>query len=135
MNDRAAFRPAALPAGPPERFAYSYAVRTGEILWISGMVALDAQGEIVGVDDIDAQATQVFENLKAVLAEAGGTLADVVSTTTYMTDRAYSLPINDVRVRYFVDDPRPTSTLLVVAGLARPEFLVEVEAVAVVRGG
>jgi 2-iminobutanoate/2-iminopropanoate deaminase len=129
--ERQAIAPPELPPGPSERFAYSYAVRTGETLWISGMVALDAEAQVVGVGDPETQAVQVFENLRAVLAAAGGTLDHVVATTTYMIDRAHSLAINEVRRSYFTGEVKPTSTLLVVAGLARPEFLVELEAVAV----
>lgn len=127
---RRAVMPAAIPPGPAERFAYSYGVHAGEVLHISGMVAFDSSGAIVGAGDIEAQATQVFENLKAVVETAGGSLDDLVATTTYMTDPAFSLPINDVRRRYITGPVKPTSTLLVVAALARPELLVEVSAVA-----
>ena len=123
--------PPELPAGPAARFAYSYGVRAGSTVWISGQVAFNARGEIVGVDDVEAQATQVFENLKAVVEAAGGSLDDLVSTRTYMVDRAHSLAVNAVRERYLTGAVKPTSTLLVVAGLARPELLVEIEAVAV----
>lgn len=126
-----AIAPEALPAGPRERFAYSYGVRAGRVLWISGQVALDAEGAIVGVGDVEAQAAQAFDNLRAVVEAAGGTLDDVVATTTYMVDRAHSQTINEVRQRYLTGAVKPTSTLLVVAGLARPEFLVEIDAVAV----
>jgi 2-iminobutanoate/2-iminopropanoate deaminase len=123
--------PAGLPTGPTERFAYSYAVRTGAVLWLSGQVALDAAGKVVGVGDIQAQATQVFENLRAVMTAAGGGLDDLVATTSYTVDRSLLGVINDVRRRYLTGTVKPTSTLIVVAGLARPEFLLEVEAVAV----
>ncbi|MGH3716606.1 MAG: RidA family protein [Micromonosporaceae bacterium] len=119
-----------LPQEAAEKFGYSIAVRTGDTVWVSGQVAL-SDGQIVGVDDIEAQSVQVFENLKEVLAAAGTDFSSVVSTTTYMTDRSFSLPINDVRKRYLTGPVLPTSTLLVVAGLARPEFLVEISAVAV----
>ena len=121
-----------LPRAAAEKFGYSIAVQSGNILWISGQVAL-SDGQVVGADDIEAQAVQVFENLKEVLAAAGTNFSSVVSTTTYMTDRSYSLPINDVRKRYLTGPVLPTSTLLVVAGLARPEFLVEISAVAVLN--
>ena len=102
----------------------------GNTLWISGQVALRG-AEIIGQNDIEAQAVQVFENLKEVLGAAGAGFDSVVSTTTFMTDRAYSLPVNEVRRRYLTGPVLPTSTLLVVAGLARPDFLVEISAVAV----
>ena len=128
-----AINPATLPSGPRQRFAYSFGVASGDVMWISGQVALDADAQIVGIGDITAQTEQVFQNLGAVLAQAGGSFDDLVETTTYMTDRAHSLAINEVRTRYLNGPVPPTSTLLVVAGLARPEFLVEISATAVVK--
>lgn len=124
--------PPSLPSGPRERFCYSFAVRTGNVIRVSGQVSMSAEGDIVGVDDPIRQTEQIFENLSLVLAEAGATLDDVVSTTTYMVDRAHMLDINDVRARYITGPCPPTSTLLIVAGLARPEFLVEISAEAVI---
>jgi len=131
-DDATAINPESLPSGPRERFCYSFAVRTGNVVWISGQVSMSPEGELVGVDDPIKQTEQVFDNLKTVLKEAGGTLDDIVSTTTYMVDRAHMLDINDVRARYITGPCPPTSTLLIVAGLARPEFLVEISAVAVI---
>ncbi|GAA4368475.1 Rid family hydrolase [Actinomadura sp. NPDC048032] len=123
----------ALPAGPTERFAYSYAVRHGRDLFVSGLVPFDPEGRIVGMDDPEAQAEQVFANLAAIMAAAQGSVDDVVETTTYCIDRNHLLAINEARVRCFTGAVKPTSTLLVVAGLARPEFLVEISARAVLR--
>ena len=131
-NDAKPVNPPSLPSGPRERFCYSFAVRTGNVIWVSGQVSMSPEGEVVGVDDVAKQTEQVFENLSTVLAEAGGTLDDIVSTTTYMVDRAHILDINDVRARYITGPCPPTSTLLIVAGLARPDFLVEISAVAVI---
>lgn len=119
-----------LPRAAAAKFHYSIGVQAGSTLWISGQVALK-DGAYVGLDDIEAQTVQVFENLKEVLAAAGAGFDALVDTTTYTTDRAHLLPINDVRGRYLTGLVPPTSTLLVVAGLARPEFLVEIAAVAV----
>lgn len=118
-----------LPAAAAEKFRYSFGVRVGDLVWISGQVALK-DGRIVGINDVRVQAEQVFRNLKTVLEAAGGSLGDLIETTTYMTDRSYSSDINDVRSRFLTGAVLPTSTLLVVAGLARPEFLVEISAVA-----
>ncbi len=131
-DDATPVNPGSLPSGPRERFCYSFGVRTGNVIWISGQVSMSPEGELVGVGDPIKQTEQVFENLKTVLAEAGGTLDDIVSTTTYMVDRSQMLDINDVRARYITGPCPPTSTLLIVAGLARPEFLVEISAVAVI---
>ena len=118
-----------LPAAAAEKFRYSFGVRVGDLVWISGQVALK-DGQIVGINDVRVQAEQVFSNLETVLEAAGGSLGDLIETTTYMTDRSYSSGINDVRSRFLTGAILPTSTLLVVAGLARPEFLVEISAVA-----
>jgi len=118
-----------LPTAAAEKFKYSFGVRVGDLVWISGQVALN-DGQIVGIGDVRAQAEQVFTNLKTVLEADGGSLDNLIETTTYMTDRAYSSDINDVRSRFLTGAVPPTSTLLVVAGLARPEFLVEISAVA-----
>ncbi|WP_084210871.1 RidA family protein [Pseudonocardia acaciae] len=121
----------ALSAEVARRFAYSYGVRTGDTVRVSGMVALDHTGGIVGENDVRAQAAQVFENLRAVLQAAGGGLDDLVETTTYLTDMADVLAVNEVRARYLTGPVKPTSTLVGVAALARPQFLVEISAVAV----
>ncbi|QBJ95578.1 RidA family protein [Rhodococcus sp. ABRD24] len=118
-----------LPNAAAEKFRYSFGVQSGSTLRISGQVALK-EGAVVGVDDIAVQAHQVFENLKAVVEAAGGSMHDLVETTTYVTDRNHLGAVNDARVEYIDGPVPPTSTLIVVAGLARPEFLVEISAVA-----
>lgn len=125
--------PAALPAAVANDNAYSYGVLDGEILHVSGMVAFDSEGGYVGVGDITAQAEKVFTNLHAVVEEAGGTLEDVVSTTTYLAAAEYAAAVGAVRRRYFTGPIPPTSTV-VVAPMAREQFLVEVAAVARIRG-
>lgn len=122
--------PAALPAGPAERTVYSYGVRAGDTLHISGLVAFDADATIVGEGDIAAQTEQVFQNMTAVVEEAGGTMADIVSTTTYLVDAADAPVVNAGRAKYFTGDVLPTHTVIVVAGLARPQFLLEISAIA-----
>ena len=129
MSKPVAISSESLPTAAAEKFKYSFGVRVGDLVWISGQVALK-DGAIVGVDDVRVQAEQVFSNLKTVLEAAGGSLENLIETTTYMTDRAYSGEINDVRSTFLTGDVLPTSTLLVVAGLARPEFLLEISAVA-----
>ncbi|MES2940746.1 MAG: RidA family protein [Pseudomonadota bacterium] len=122
-----------LPQAWASRFAYSYAVRTGELVWISGQIARNAAGELVGQGDIRAQAVQVFENIKAAVEAAGGTMADVVSTTTYITERPQREVVTEIRHGYFPGPDHPCNTLLIVSGLGLPEYLVEIEAVAWVR--
>lgn len=78
--------PAALPAEPAARTVYSYGVRAGDDLHISGLVSFASDGTSVGEGDIDVQVEQVFTNMRAVVEEAGGSMDDIVSTTTYLTD-------------------------------------------------
>jgi 2-iminobutanoate/2-iminopropanoate deaminase len=113
------------------RFAYSYGYRAGDMLWIAGQIARNGNGDLVGAGDIEAQAVQVFENIKAVVEHAGGTLADLVATTTYIAQRPFREVVTAVRHRYLPGPDYPTNTLLIIDGLGLPDYLVEIEAVAV----
>ena len=108
---------------------YTDAVRAGDLLFVSGCVALDGDGRLVGGDDVVAQARQVFANLGAVLAAAGAGIADVVKVTVFLTDVDDRPAVNEVRRAVF-GDVRPASTLVEVARLPVPGARVEVEAVA-----
>ena len=135
MNDAVsitpkAVMPASLPAEPAQRTVYSYGVRVGHALHISGMVAFDADGSIVGEGDIETQTEQVFANLRSVVEGAGGTMADIACTTTYLADVASAPVVNAARARHFTGPVKPTHTVVGVAALARPQFLVEISAVA-----
>jgi len=103
----------------------------GKLLFIAGQTAVDAKGNFVGKGDIEAQARQVYENMKAVLDDAGGSFDDIVKTTIYITDIKHREGLHKVRKKYFTGD-QATSTLLIIRGLAREEFLMEVEAIAVI---
>src|SRR6476660_6866964 len=94
-------------------------------VYISGQIALDKDGKVVGQGDMKAQAEQVFRNLQAALATAGATFKDVVKMNTYMTDLSQLQVVRDVRARYF-GDVAPASTLVQDVHLARPEFLLEI---------
>jgi reactive intermediate/imine deaminase len=112
---------------------YTDAVRVeGPLLFVSGVVPVDAHGRLVGGDDVVAQARQVFANMRAVLAAAGATFADVVKVTVFLTDVDDRPRINVVRQEVF-GEARPASTLVEVARLAVAGAKIEVEAVAVVR--
>jgi len=121
--------PASLPAEVAENNAYSYGVLDGDTLHVSGMVAFGPDGSYVGIGDVQAQAVQVFENLTAVVEAAGGTLDDVVSTTTYLAAAEHAAAVGSIRKRYFTGPVPPTSTV-VVAPMAREQFLVEIMAIA-----
>ena len=111
---------------------YSQAIQTegGKLLFIAGQTAVDAQGNLVGKGDIEKQARQVLENLQTILEEAGGSFENLVKTTTYITDIKYREGLNKVRRDYYKDNP-PTSTLVVVKGLANADYLLEIEGIAV----
>jgi 2-iminobutanoate/2-iminopropanoate deaminase len=110
---------------------YTDAVIAGELLFVSGLVAVDRHGVLVGGDDVVAQTRQVFANLRDVLAEAGCRFEDVVKVTVYLTDVDDRPKINPVRQEVF-GDSRPASTLVEVSRLAVPGARVEIEAVALI---
>ncbi|MFC0534102.1 RidA family protein [Phytohabitans kaempferiae] len=121
------------PPGVREVGAYTHAVvRPGVPVFLTGQVAWDDTGAVVGVGDAAAQVAQVWRNIRAVLAEAGAGLEDIVKLTTYTTDLAYREAIGRERARHFTPGRFPASTFLVVAGLADPDLLVEIDVVAVV---
>ena len=108
---------------------YADAVRAGELLFVSGVVPVDAGGALVGGDDVVAQTRQVLANLGAVLAAAGSGFADVVKVTVFLTDVDDRPRINPLRQEAF-GDARPASTLVEVSRLAIEGAKIEVEAVA-----
>lgn len=108
---------------------YSHAARVGRTLYVSGQVARDRAGALVGPGDIHAQARQVFANLKAVVEAAGGTLGHVAKMTTLLTHPAYLPAYREARSEFF-GEPFPANTLHVVQALAEPDWLIEVEAIA-----
>lgn len=124
-------RPAALDLAAADRLAFAYGVRAGDTLWIAGQVARDGEGRLVGEGDPAAQAAQCFANLRHVVEAAGGTLDDIVRVNMYVTERSHREVVNAERGRVFPGPHRPVGTLLIVAGLALPEYLIEVDAVAV----
>jgi enamine deaminase RidA (YjgF/YER057c/UK114 family) len=107
-------------------------VTGGTVVFIAGQVALDRSGNVVGENDYRAQIQQVFENLRAALEAAGGTLHDVIKLNTYLLDVSHLAEFREVRDRYIDLENPPASTAIQVPRLFRPEFLVEIEAVAVV---
>jgi 2-iminobutanoate/2-iminopropanoate deaminase len=111
---------------------YTDAVAAGDTLYLSGILPVDAAGEVVGGDDVVAQARQVFVNMRQVLAAAGARPADVVKVTVYLLDVDDRPLINPVRQEFF-GSARPASTLVEVSRLAVPGARLEVEAVAHLR--
>jgi 2-iminobutanoate/2-iminopropanoate deaminase len=108
---------------------YSHVARVGSTLYISGQVAIDAEGNLVGRGDAEAQAEQCLRNLEAILEHFGGTPDDVMKITVYITNWAFRPLVAKPRDRMF-SPPYPASTLVVVSALASPDYLVEIEAIA-----
>jgi 2-iminobutanoate/2-iminopropanoate deaminase len=100
------------------------------MIFVAGQLARDRQGNVVGKGDMRAQLRQVGENVKAALDAAGASLSDLVKTTTYVTDIEEYFKHVDVRMEYF-GAALPTSTTVEVRRLAHPDFLVEVEVLAI----
>jgi enamine deaminase RidA (YjgF/YER057c/UK114 family) len=121
------------PATMPKSVGYSQiaTVSGGTIVFISGQVALDNSGNVVGKDDFRTQAEQVFSNLGTAMKAVGGNFSDVVKLNYYLVDLSHLPELRDVRDKYITVSNPPTSTAVQVTRLFRPEFLVEVEAVAV----
>lgn len=109
---------------------YADAVRAGELLFVSGCIAVDGEGRLVGRDDVVAQTRQVFANLQAVLAAAGASIHDVVKVNVYLTDVRDRAAVNTVREQVF-GNTRPASTLVEVSSLVLDGASVEIDAVAV----
>jgi reactive intermediate/imine deaminase len=112
---------------------FSDAVVAGETLYVSGLVATDEHGNVVGVGDVVEQTRQIFRNLRRILDAAGAKPSDVAKVTIFMRDVDQRPLINPVRKEFF-GEHRPASTLVGVSALVRPELLLEIEAVAVVGG-
>jgi len=111
-------------------YSHVVVVEGQRMIFMAGQLARDSQGNVVGKGDMRAQFRQVGENIKAGLAAAGATLNDIVKTTTYVTDIEEFFRHVDVRMEYF--GALPTSTTVEVRRLAHPDFLVEIEVLAVV---
>jgi len=110
-------------------YSHVVVVEARKAIFVSGQLARDGKGEVVGKGDMRAQIRQTGENIKAALAAAGATLADVVKTNTYVTDIEEFFKHTDVRMEYF--GALPTSTTVEVRRLAHPDLLVEIEVIAV----
>jgi 2-iminobutanoate/2-iminopropanoate deaminase len=112
---------------------YKMATRreSGQLLYISGQVAWDTNGNIIGKGDVRAQARQVFQNLRQVLQAAGGDLKDLLKITTYITKIEDFPAVAEARSEVFQGE-LPASTLIVVKSLFHPDFLLEVEGIAAI---
>lgn len=117
---------------PLENYSQAWTVTGAKLIFLSGQVSVDMSGNLVGSGDIALQTRTVIENLKKVLEGSGASLRDVIKLNHYVTNMAeYIERTRDIRREYFPQD-FPASTLVEVKSLAHPEFMVEIEAIAVV---
>lgn len=116
---------------PVAAYSTGFKCSGGSLIMLAGMVAVGTDGNTVGKGDMGAQTQKVFENIRDTLEAAGATLKDIIRLTVYVTDRTLFSDHMKVRMN-FVSEPYPASTLLIISGLANPDWLVEIDAVAFV---
>ena len=118
---------------PSGHFAQAIEIEAkGRLVFISGMVAKGADGSVVGAGDIEAQTRQVCENLKAAIEAAGGTLDDICRVDVFVRNMEHFEKIHKVRREYFKSAPPPASTMVEVSKFTSPDYLIEINAIAVV---
>ena len=117
---------------PSGHFSHAIAVEAkGKLVFISGMTSRRADGTIAGVGDIEAQTRQVCENIKAAVEAAGGTMADICRVDVYVRNMEHFDRIHKVRREYFKSPP-PASTMVEVTKMTSPDYLIEINAIAVI---
>jgi 2-iminobutanoate/2-iminopropanoate deaminase len=123
------------PPGLAKPSGYTHVVLAadGRTVYIAGQVAFDSAGAVVGTGDFRAQAERVYANLRIALASVGATFSDVVKTTTYITDLGNMPTLREIRGKHLDPARLPANSLIPVATLARPDLLLEIEAVAVLK--
>jgi 2-iminobutanoate/2-iminopropanoate deaminase len=120
----------------PRGYSHVAELNGGKVVYIAGQVSLDASGALVGENDFAAQVEQTFQNLRTAVGAGGGTLRDIVKLNCYCVESANAdqLPVfRDIRDRFVNVENPPVSTFVFVNRLVRPEWLIEIEATAVVR--
>ena len=129
MPERTPINPAGISPNP----ALSPGILVGDFLFVSGNVGVDSRGNLVGPGDCEAQSRQVMANIQTIVEAAGGSMQDVVKITCFLTDVNNYPAYGKVRSETWPSSP-PASSTVIVAGLVRPEYLVEVEAVVRIPG-
>jgi len=127
------FSPATLP--PPVGYSHVAKVNKGTLIYLAGQVSSDASGKLVGEGNFEAQAEQVFRNIELGLEAAGAAMADIVKLNVYIVaevDQAEVPKMRAIRDRHVDAKKPPASTLLFVTRLARPGWLIEIEAIAAI---
>lgn len=123
--------PITLNPDPLAPYRISPGFKVNGILYLSGHAAISESGELVGVDDFDAQADATFRSLHRTLEAGGSDLSRVIKVTIYLTDMSYFNKIVDLRGEWFTE-PYPADTIVEVKSLALPELMIEIEAIATV---
>jgi reactive intermediate/imine deaminase len=118
-------------ATQPTGYTHVVEAAGARTVYISGQVALDRAGKVVGAGDMQAQTEHIFRNLQAALAAVGGTFEDVVKVTYFVVDMSQMAVVREVRNRYLNAETPPASTAVEVSGLVSKELLIEIEAIAV----
>jgi len=116
-----------------EPFNIALGYRVGNLVFISGQAAIDDEGKVVGAGSFDVQAERAFANLGKVLEAGGSSMKKVVKVNIYLTDMRNFTKIVDLRAKHF-SKPYPADTIVEVRGLALPELMIEIEAIALVEG-
>ena len=111
---------------------YSHVVKDGKTVFVAGQVARNNEGKTVGVGDFNAQAEQVFENVRGALESVGSGMGSIMKLNVFMTHREDIPAYRVVRARFVPDDALPVSTLILCSGLADPDFRIEVEVIATI---
>ena len=119
----------------PRGYSQSVAFRTGDatMVFISGQVAVDSTGAVVGVGDLEQQTDQVFQNIKTQVEKAGGTMSDLIKIDCYFTDITKISSFRRARDQYINLEKPPASTAVQVEKLINEDFLIEIDAVAVIK--
>ncbi|MDP9965482.1 enamine deaminase RidA (YjgF/YER057c/UK114 family) [Variovorax beijingensis] len=121
-----------LLATPNGHFSQATAIEAkGRLVFISGMTARTQDGTVTGIGDVSVQTRQVCENLKAAVEAAGGTLSDICRVDVYVRNIEHFSAIHKVRSEYFAN-PLPASTMVEVAKMVSPDYLIEISAIAVI---
>ena len=120
-----------IPDSMPKPAGFTQVVKVDKTVYIAGQVSKTADGTVVGIGDPDEQVRQTWRNLEAAIKSVGGSIRNIVKTTTYVTDIGLISSTRKVRAEFFQGLNPPTGTLVEVSRLATPECMVEIEAIAV----
>ncbi len=120
------------PSPLATRAGYSHVVKDGKTVYVAGQVARNSEGTTVGVGDFNAQAEQVFENVRRALESVGSNMGSIMKLNVFMTHREDIPAYRVVRPQFVPDDALPVSTLILCSGLADPDFRIEVEVIATI---